>query len=178
MRIAVSGAHATGKSTLVAALAAALRDYEVVDELYYDLLATGEIFADPPGAEDFQLLLDRSLAQLPTRSGPKVLFDRCPLDYLAYLIALAGAPRHRDLEWERVATSLAGLDLLVFVAIEHPDPIGCPATEQPRLRVRVDRILKEIVAAPGVIPVSVLPVAGSVERRVAQVRARIASLPV
>jgi hypothetical protein len=178
MKIAVSGAHATGKSTLVAALATALPDYQVFEELYYELLATGVVGADPPQAEDFQLLLDRSLAQLLASSGPNVLFDRCPLDYLACLIAVAGAPTHRDLEWERVATALARLDLLVFVPIEQPDPIGCPTTGRPRLRLRVHRLLEDILGAPGVVPVPVLPVTGSVEDRVAQVRTRIGTSPV
>jgi predicted ATPase len=85
MRIAVSGAHGTGKSTLIAELARRLDGYQVVDELYYTLLDEGHVFAERPSAEDFELLLERSLAVVSDSTGPNILFDRCPADYLAYL---------------------------------------------------------------------------------------------
>ena len=52
--IAICGAHATGKSTLVDALASALPGYRVVEEPYHALIDDGYVFGDPPGVEDFE----------------------------------------------------------------------------------------------------------------------------
>src|SRR4028119_353553 len=54
MRIAVSGTHAAGKSTLVAELSALLPDHAVVDEPYHLLAEDGHEFAEsaPAGARE------------------------------------------------------------------------------------------------------------------------------
>jgi len=88
MRIAVSGSHATGKSTLVSELARVLPRYHVVDEPYYVLLDEGHVFASEPAAEDFERQLERAIALVADDSGRDVLFDRCPADYCAYLAAI------------------------------------------------------------------------------------------
>src|SRR5687767_9937679 len=85
MRIAVSGTHFSGKSTLVEELAAALPAYSTVEEPYYLLEEEGHEFADPPSVEDFELQLERSIASLKARE-PDVIFDRCPADFLGYLL--------------------------------------------------------------------------------------------
>lgn len=61
MRIAFAGAHRTGKTTLVHALAEVLPKYEAIDEPYLALEEEGQEFSDPPTAEDFQLQLQRSI---------------------------------------------------------------------------------------------------------------------
>src|SRR5262245_14398118 len=108
MRIAVSGAHGGGKSTLVADLAAQLPTYEVLQEPYYALLEQGVAFPDlrtPETSEDFELQLERSIKMLVTHSGSDVLFDRCPADYFAYLASLGDAGRnalHRGYRWPQM----------------------------------------------------------------------------
>jgi uridine kinase len=48
MKIAISGAHRTGKTTLVEELSRALPAYGVVDEPYYLLEEEGHEFAEMP----------------------------------------------------------------------------------------------------------------------------------
>src|SRR5687767_13237899 len=87
MRIAVSGTHAVGKSTLIEELAARLLDHSVVEEPYYLLEEDGYEFSVPPTLDEFRLQLRRSIACLATKQR-NVLFDRCPLDFLGYLATL------------------------------------------------------------------------------------------
>ena len=80
MRIAVSGSHATGKSTLIAELAQQLNDFEVLDEPYYVLEEEGHLFEHPPGADDFEVLFRRSVEMLRASESSRILFDRSPAD--------------------------------------------------------------------------------------------------
>jgi predicted ATPase len=168
VRIAVSGAHATGKTTLLAELHGRLNQYELVEEPYYELLDEGHDFSDPPSAEDIVPQLERSLARLNGAPGRDVLFDRSPLDFLAYLIALDGPDAAR--EWiPEVEEALAHLDLIVFVPIERPDRIAA-AEAHDRLRTEVDRLLHDIVFDDSFgLGTRHVHVSGSVEARVDQV---------
>src|SRR5215471_6706048 len=87
MRIAISGAHRTGKTTLVAALSELLPAYEVVDEPYRVLEEYGHEFSDPPSVEDFEQQLRTSI-ELVSAAPADALLDRCPLDFIAYLQAI------------------------------------------------------------------------------------------
>lgn len=139
MRIAIVGSHATGKSTLVAELAQRDRSLVSVDEPYYELLAAGHVFGDAPTVDDFETLFDASVSTLSAQRDGRVVFDRSPADYLAYLVALEPSASHVD----RVATAgaaLETLDLIVYVPIEAPDRVA--HAEHPRLRRRVDAILR------------------------------------
>jgi AAA domain len=51
MRIAISGSHRTGKSTLIAALAESLSKYTTVDEPYHLMEEDGYEFSHPPSVE-------------------------------------------------------------------------------------------------------------------------------
>ena len=64
MRLALSGTHAVGKSTLIAELHRELPAYAVVDEPYHELLDEGHEFADRPSVDDFLVQLERSIARL------------------------------------------------------------------------------------------------------------------
>jgi predicted ATPase len=145
MRIAVSGAHRTGKTTLIEELSRALPSYGVVEEPYYLLEEEGHEFAEMPSLDDFELQLERSI-QCVEDSEDDQLFDRCPADMLAYLIA------HRDSDgfdvevWlPRLESAMRRLDLIVFVPIEHPDRVIVSDPEDRELRRRVDEELREIV---------------------------------
>ena len=87
MRIAVSGTHFSGKSTLVSALEKKLEGYSAMDEPYFLLEQEGYNFSDPPVVEDFEEQFWYCL-DLIEESGPKTLFDRSPLDFLAYAMAI------------------------------------------------------------------------------------------
>jgi hypothetical protein len=141
MRIAISGTHATGKSTLAAELARALPGHIVVDEAYHTLVEEGHVFEDMPSADDFEFLIERALVTLRHMRGGDVLFDRCPADYLAYLIAMDGDSRRW---YPAVADAVTSLELVVFVPIENPDRI-VSFDGSARLRRRVDRVLRDLL---------------------------------
>lgn len=172
MRIAVSGSHGTGKSTLLAELAAHLTGYETVDEPYHLLDASGYAFREPPTEDDFVALVEYAASLCSRRSARDVLFDRSPADYLAYLAAAYPHSVH-DAQIAATAAALDTLDLAVFVPIERPDRTGL--TDSPKLRRRVDRVLREMLIEDAwPFAARAIEVSGSVERRVRQVLAELA----
>lgn len=167
VRIAIVGSHATGKSTLVTEVANRLPGSRVIDEPYWQLHEAGHVFADVPTIDDFEIMFDMSVAALGEAASSSVIFDRSPVDYLAYLIAL----QPQTSLVEHIASAKAALesvDVMVYVPIERPDRID--GVEQARLRQRVDRRLREMLIDPGwgwVTPV--LEVRGTTSERAAQV---------
>jgi predicted ATPase len=176
VRIAISGAHGTGKSTLIADLARNLPGYTVAEESYHALLAEGHAFPALPSRDDYELMLERSCVTLMANDAPNLLLDRCPADYLGYLVASPGPLSEVLDRWfERVADAMRTLDLVIFVPIEDPERIDPSAFERRRLRRRADVALREIVVEDtwGFIP-AVIEVAGTTEERVKQVLDRFA----
>jgi hypothetical protein len=174
LRVAFSGAHGTGKTTLIAELRHHLAQYEAVEEPYYTLLEEGYRFAEVLSAEDFEVQVARSIAVIRNRGGTNVLFDRSPADYLAYLVAMGGStPTYLDAWIPPAIEALQTLDRVIFVPVEHPDRIG--DSEFPRLRRGVDSILREIWMEDGWgVGASVLEVRGTIPERVRQVLSDLA----
>lgn len=144
MRIAVSGSHLVGKTTLVEALAETLPGYEQVPEPYDLLEENGHAFGEMPSIEDFELQLERSF-ECVQESGANTIFDRCALDILGYLTTHRDAGAFRLEDWiPRVRESVAELDVIVFVPIEVPDRISVPPSDA-RLRAEVDAVLRDII---------------------------------
>jgi len=144
MRVAVSGSHRVGKTTLAEGLAEALPRHEVVPEPYHLLEEDGHEFAEMPSIEEFELQLERSLRCVEER-GTDVVFDRCALDILGYLATHRDAALFRLEDWlPRVEDSVAKLDLIIFVPIEEPDRIVVSPSEV-RLRAEVDAVLKDLI---------------------------------
>jgi hypothetical protein len=144
MRIAVSGTHNTGKSSLVAALGAHLPHHTTVAEPYEILEERGYAFEHPPSVEDYVVQLKQSVASLRRRS-PNVIFDRCPLDFLGYISASPGAERF-DLEaWrDPIRDAMARLDLVVLLGVDPAhDPIM--PIDDAAFRLAVDDALLDIV---------------------------------
>jgi predicted ATPase len=170
MRIAFSGAHRTGKSTLLEAVAERLPGHATVDEPYWLLAEEGHELSDPPTADDYVAQLERSLALL-ADAGPDTLLDRCPADFIAYLRAI-GADDEAD-EWlDRAREATDTLDLVVLVLIETPDRVAVSTSEDRGLRRHVDEALQLLLLEDGLgADVAVLDVHGSVEARAQQVLA-------
>lgn len=130
MRIAVAGTHCSGKSTLIA-----------------DFLAAHPEFAHEPepyewtGDADFQRQLEVSverLSQYPP--GARVIAERSPLDFVAYLLA-EGEPHEEAME---LATEgMAHVDLLVVLPLDGS--IDCPDDEDLALRDAMNERLLELV---------------------------------
>jgi len=174
MRIAVSGTHFSGKSSLVEALSEALPQYATVEEPYNQLQDEGYEFAELPAIEDFELQLERSIENL-NESMPNVIFDRCPVDILGYLLAHADVEAFDLDAWlPRIQTAVSKLDLVVLLSIEEPDRIVLPVSQDAVYRQRVDEILKEITLENSFgLDVDVLEVSGDMQMRVAQVLTHI-----
>ncbi|RKG84057.1 AAA family ATPase [Corallococcus terminator] len=175
MRIAVTGTHRAGKSTLVDELSDLLPDHVTVDEPYHQMEEEGYAFAESPSVEDFEAQLTRSLANLDEGPGD-VVFDRCPVDFIGYLLAHEDRDAF-DLEaWlPRVRAALRKIDLIVLVGVEQPDRISLSATDDDGLRLAVDEKLKELLLEdPHAFEVEVLEVEGSPRARAKQVLAHLA----
>jgi AAA domain len=149
MRVGISGTHGTGKTTLAGALCARLPGHVLADEPYYLLADEGYEFGFPPSPEDYRALLARSVQSL--RSPlPAIVFDRTPLDYLAYLaatdsdLAAIGADP-ADEAAAALQPAFASLDLLVITMITAETEHVLPPAELPRLRSRMNDALLDLV---------------------------------
>ena len=145
MRIGVSGTHGSGKTTLVEALCARLPGHTAADEPYYLLEEEGYEFQFPPSVEDYRALLMRSvqsLSSLPLLPG--AVFDRTPLDYLAYMAA-TGADPSREADPATLQPAFAGLDLLVITPITAETERVLPPADMPGLRSEMNDALLELV---------------------------------
>jgi len=145
MRVGISGAHGTGKTTLAEALCACLPGHLTADEPYYQLEEEGYPFGFPPSVADYRALLARAVQSLtapPARPG--MIFDRTPLDYLAYLAAV-GADPQVEAGAAALRAALGSLDLLVLTPITLETEQLLPPAEMPRLRARMNDALLELV---------------------------------
>ena len=150
MRIAVSGTHCSGKSTLIEVFLAAHADYRHEPEPYEVLQDLGELFAAEPDADDFYRQLEYSIERLHAyRSGDRVIFERSPLDFVAYLLALDDLNRstanrilaEQSIDSAREPISL--LDVIVFLPIDGG--IVVPDEEDPELRTTMSKRLEQIL---------------------------------
>lgn len=168
MKLAIIGAHRVGKTTLAEKLAAALPDYTLKMEPYYALEESGFEFSEVPTVDDFIEQFDYSLEQVYTREQ-KVIFDRCPLDILAYIHAI---DEHKNIQalYRKVQEAVNQLDVLIFVPIENPDLITCPASDLPALRQQVNDILQDWIWD---FDIETLEVQGTVMNRRDQILSKI-----
>jgi predicted ATPase len=176
VRIAFSGSHRVGKSTLLEHVAIALPAYTVVDEPYYLLEEDGYEAAEKPTIEDFVAQLERSLVALEANDA-NVLFDRCPVDIFAYLLTHqgtdAGAFDPEDFA-ERASRAMHTLDLVVRVPIEQPDRIPLPVNEDNALRHAVDEKIRELLMDdPFEFETEMMTVSGDLRTRAMQVMRRV-----
>lgn len=175
MRIAISGSHRTGKSTLLSLLSERLPSYSTVDEPYHSMEEEGHEFSHPPSIEDFEAQLERSFRDL-EEEGDDVLFDRCPLDFLGYIAAHEDADSFHLDDWlPHVRAAVETLDLIVFVPIEPRDRIALSASDRhDATREAVDEKLREILVADSFdLELDVLEVEGDPETRARAVIGRI-----
>ena len=150
MRVAVSGTHCSGKSTLIDAFLSAHSEfafepepYEALGELY------GEAFGAEPSAEDFFRQLEYQIERLHRyHPGDCVIFERSPVDFLAYLLTLEDLRRDTaDAALTKRAVSVARnavtlLDLIVYLPAAD---VAAPESEDPKLRRAMDTRLERIL---------------------------------
>jgi predicted ATPase len=177
MRVGISGTHGTGKTTLAEALCARLPGHVAVDEPYYLLEEEGYEFGFPPSQEDYRALLARSVQSLGSRPLlPGAVFDRTPLDYLAYL-AVTGVDLLDEADAAALRAAFARLDLLVITLITPETERVLPAAEMPDLRAKVNDALLELAYDPlsAWAEIPVLELTGPLDSRVDTVLAALAS---
>ena len=143
MKVAITGAHRVGKTTLIEKLLESLPGYEYIQEPYYELEESGYLFSETPTIDDYLAQLEHAIKQISKNNG-NIIFDRCPIDIMAYTEAIGGYGNIQSL-YLNVEDVMKQIDLLVFVPIEEPDLIGCPESELPELRFRVNEILNDWV---------------------------------
>ena len=165
MRIAVSGTHRTGKSTLVEQLCLRLPDHAAIAEPYELMLEDGYEFSHPPALEDFEAQLALSL-QLLSERRTNAIFDRCPLDLIGYMLVHPEAEAFDIEDWRpRVQRALQTLNFLVFVPIEEYDRIVLASADHSR--EEVDEALRELlIEDPLELGIEVLEVEGRTAARV------------
>jgi hypothetical protein len=175
MRVGVSGAHGTGKTTLVQELCVRLAGHVPVDEPYFLLEEEGYEFGFPPSLDDYRAQLRCSLRVLRS-AAPRVVFDRTPLDFLAYLAAL-GASIEDEADPSALRSALAGLDVLIVTPVTPETERVLPRPGLPHLRETMNGALLDLLSSDpleawGDVPVIELsgPLAGRVETVLAAVR--------
>jgi hypothetical protein len=173
MRIAISGAHFSGKSTLIATLLKQFPNFTSVEEPYVLLEEQGYEFSHPPSVEDFEQQFEFSVRSI-MESQNNTFFDRCPLDCLAYALVLGEVDAE---SWiEKMDNAIHLLDLIVFLPIEDRDRIPIPASEDLKLRKKVDENLQDMLLndSLGILKdVKILEVMGSIEKRAGMVKAKL-----
>lgn len=174
-RIAISGTHLTGKSTLIEELVAHLPGYVAIPEPYEILTGRGYEFAYPPTTEEYILQLKQSLA-LHRRRAANIIFDRSPLDFVAYILASPGAERFDIEKWRApIAAAIASLDLIVAIQLDPiHDPIGF--TDDAAFRAAVDTELRDLLDSDRLDlldETEVLPLTGPWDHRVSAILAQL-----
>jgi len=141
MRIAFTGTHQVGKTTLAVEIADSLPSLTLMDEPYHQLQESGYLFSEEPSLDDYRAQFDFAVKQL-EHNDDQVIFDRCPLDLLAY-IHIMDQTQDITVLYQTMISALSSIDLLIFVPIESPDLISCAPTDLPRLRQKVNDLLED-----------------------------------
>jgi len=177
MRLAISGTHCSGKSSLAEAFLLAHREFTHEPEAYFQLEELcGESFSAEPSSDDFLQQLEYHSERLQQyQAGSCVVFERCAIDYVAYLQALIDLKRHsadvailnQSVDLARSALQL--VDIVVFLSAKRSH-IYVPDEEDLELRAAVDTNLErfllndELDLLTGGRPI-VLEVCGTIEQR-------------
>jgi AAA domain len=149
MRIAVSGTHGVGKSTLIDEFLRAHPEFVHEPEPYAVLVEDyGEEFSAEPCVEDFLRQLEFNLERLGQHVAQEnVIYERCPLDFLAYLSALDA--NVSEILLGRISDAMQHLDLIAYLPLDD----SSSNDEFPKLRRAVDRQLSEILTSASVVVV-------------------------
>lgn len=176
MRIAVSGAHSTGKTTLISAFLAKRPHYGHEPEAFETIgdeigLTSGE----GPSPEGLQSLLEYTATALRSHAGGAcVIVERSPVDYVGYAAASRGTwPKGAIREFigaqaPLVRDCLRYLDLIVLLPVSTRGPVRARPDEDVRFRKRVDECLRRALVddeyelfvdlnVPAVVELSPLP---------------------
>ena len=152
MRISISGTHFIGKSTFIDDFLKIHPDYIHEIEPYYQLQEEQNIeFSEDPTLEFLLEQLDYSITRLNDFSNqPNVIFDRCPIDFVAYsmyIMKQMGIDLNDSVVSERfpdIKEALENLDLIVFFPIIQEHEVDYIAQEDRAYRKAIDKYFKKI----------------------------------
>jgi len=138
MRIAVSGTHGVGKSTLIDEFLQKHPEFVHEPEPYTVLVEDwGEEFSAEPCVEDFLRQLEFNIERLNQHAANEnVIYERSPVDFLAYIHVLD--PQAAETLLESVSDAMQHLDLIVYL------PLESTTDDFPKLQRAVDRRLCSI----------------------------------
>jgi hypothetical protein len=152
VRVAVSGTHGVGKSTLIAAFLSRHPEYAHEPEAFevvgddVDLAESGA-----PTPDGLHTLLEYTVSALRGRSTQaRVVFDRSPADYLAYVAASSSAWRPGEMQEflvehvPLVRASISHLDLLAYLPLTATGEGERPGEDE-RFRRRVDLWMRRVL---------------------------------
>ena len=151
MRVAVAGSHNTGKSTLIAAFLERRPEYVHEPEAYEALADDVDLTSsEGPTLDGLASLLQYTMSVVASQApGTRVIFERSPVDYLAYAAASRAAGTSRssvaaflDAHALEVRASVRHLDLIVLLPVSSQGPFISRADEDDRFRKRVDERLR------------------------------------
>ena len=150
----MSGTHCSGKTTFIEAFLLAHPDFAHEPEPYTVLVEDyGEDFASEPCADDFFRQLAFNVDRLHRyHFGDRVIFERSPVDFLAYILALRDLRRDEgdsslvETALGLVVPAMRYLDVLVFLQLDDVDRIWVSDEEDPELRSAVDRRLLALLS--------------------------------
>src|SRR6218665_1970880 len=126
MRIAVSGTHGSGKSTLIGAFSERHQEYTTLGDPYEVTRGSADVDAF---IEQFHVAARRLQRLSP---GRDVMLERCPVDFLAYLDAWqtlgrpGGAARSIPELYDIAAHAMASVDLLILLPLSEAHRIPLP----------------------------------------------------
>ena len=167
MRIAVAGTHGAGKSTLIEQFLRVHPEFEYEAEPYEVMVEDGEEFSAEPCVEDFLRQLEFNLERLSQHaSGENVIYERCPLDFLAYINALDSDLS--DALMKRISDAMRQLDLIVYLPLDDASD-----AEYPKLRRAMDHQLSELLTSTNV---AVIEPTGSTAQRLRAVENALADI--
>ena len=164
MRIAISGTHGVGKSTLIDEFLKTHQEFSHEPEPYTVMVEDlGEEFSDEPNVDDFRRQLEFNIDRLQQLAAErKVIYERCPIDFLAYVDALE--PGSVDALLGAVAKAMQTLDLIVYLPLDEDQTLE---SEYPKLQKAVDRRLSRMLLDDelGIISAPVMIAKGSTAQR-------------
>jgi hypothetical protein len=151
MKIAVSGTHFIGKSTLIEDFIKQHPNYKLEIEPYYKLQdETAMELSLEPSLDSLIEQLDYSINQLTEcAEESNIIFDRCPVDFLAYAMCALEQDSidiHDSEVSEKfsdIKSALDNLDLIVFLPISRENSIEY-MEENPAYRKAADKNFKKI----------------------------------
>ncbi len=152
MRVAVSGSHSVGKSTLIAAFLSRHPEYAHEPEAFEVLGDDIDITeAGVPTPDGLRSLLEYTVSAVQAHAPQsRVLFERSAVDYLAYAAASRSAwgphepQEFLDAHTPIVKASIRHLDLVAYLPV-IPVGVGARRDEDGRFRERVDLWLRRIL---------------------------------